>query len=424
LSEQIIDFMRNLQSIYSFYLDAVSADTHTYQASPETLILPVVPYPVLCDLLKEAAAAFEKEETVVRIDHDVVIVGDLHGQILDLFRILKSFGRPPITKYLFLGDVVDRGEFSTETAVLLLTMKVLWPASVFMIRGNHEFAVMWQDGGFEGELESLYPGMEIAQEFQKAFAMMPLAAVVNRKVLCLHGGIGPSFKTVEAIGKLERPICTFQSDVVADILWSDPTMGIEEFGGSTRGVGHFFGEVAFERFLRDEQLELLIRGHQSEQEGFRYQLNGKVLTVFSASNYCNRMGNKAGIAIVRSTPGARVLPKSFPPIRWVFRRQATFVVSTDSNSVTIDPDQVAAIRAKARQLPLLIPARVSAVTSVYTPRPPPDKSRKLSKSLKQASAPIALPLGASSSVTVLPTLFIDQFSSVWRRRRSLLTEDM
>jgi hypothetical protein len=242
----------------------------------------------------------------------------------------------------------------------------------------------------------------------------------------MHGGIGRSVETIETIAKLDRPITNFESDAVSDILWSDPTTDIEEFGSSTRGVGHVFGEVAISRSLNNEGLELLIRGHQSQIEGFSHQLSEKVLTVFSASNYCNRLGNKGGIAIARKTRlGAHVLSKSFPPLEWVFRSEATFLASTDLYSVAIEPEKIMAIRAKPHRLPHLIQTKwLDAAAAVYTPRPRTETVQKRSpKSLKRASAPISRSLG-SSSVAVLPTFLLDQFSSKIRKRRGLLIVDM
>jgi protein phosphatase len=135
-------------SIFKFYSETISVQTAAYEAGRHTFVLPVVPFPVLRDILERSRAIFEDEPMLLSINCDVLVVGDLHGHILDLFRIFHEFGFPPNTRYLFLGDLVDRGEFSTETTVLILTLKVLWPSAVWLIRGNHEFCDMWLSGGF------------------------------------------------------------------------------------------------------------------------------------------------------------------------------------------------------------------------------------------------------------------------------------
>jgi protein phosphatase len=315
--------MWSFEAIYSFYSDLINHGVSTYAAEPTKLILPTIPFTTLRELLRASAATFVHEDTILKIDDDLVIVGDIHGQILDLFRILSEFGRPPLTRYLFLGDIVDRGPFSTETAVLILTMKVLWPSSVFVIRGNHECSELWGRGGFARELESLYPSLNATLEFVRAFAMMPLGAVVNGKILCLHGGIGPRVSSIAALAKITRPLMAKDVGPVLDVLWSDPREFCENFFPSTRGSGHFFGSAAISNFLLSNNAELLIRGHECEDAGFAYHLGGKVLTVFSASGYCNVTGNMSGVVLVKK--GRPPSPRSFPVLRWILRAQVRFL---------------------------------------------------------------------------------------------------
>ncbi len=80
------------------------------------------------------------EPNLLSIDDPVTIVGDIHGQFYDLTRILRANcgGTPENTKYLFLGDYVDRGSFSIEVLILLFCLKLSYPKSFIMLRGNHE----------------------------------------------------------------------------------------------------------------------------------------------------------------------------------------------------------------------------------------------------------------------------------------------
>jgi protein phosphatase len=310
-----------------------------------------IPFPILRDLLHAATRIFAKEPTVLTLVPDLVIVGDIHGQILDLFRILSHFGRPPATKYLFLGDLVDRGAFSTETAVLLLAMKALWPGAVSLIRGNHEFAQLWRSGGFEAELESLYPGLGAPAEFLKAFEVMPLGAVVNRTILCLHGGIGPGVRSIGAIAAIPRPVAEADIGAVLDILWSDPSEEIDFFEPSNRGTGHFFGREALAQFLAENGFALLVRGHECEDEGFAWHLGKLALTVFSASGYCNMTDNKAAVAVVQRN-AAHPATIAFPVLRWISRNEVHFFNPTDQVSLAWDRKNVEKVRAGNR-LPML-----------------------------------------------------------------------
>lgn len=264
------------------------------------LSLPVVPLPLLSMILAEAGRLFGEEPMVLDVTGDVVIVGDLHGHLLDLFRILKSFGSPSKQTYLFLGDLVDRGEFSIETLTLILLMKCLWPERIFLIRGNHEFTQMWRSCGFINELVTLYGNDGMVQDIIRALAYVPVAARVNSVNLCVHGGIGPDFTHVSQLESIRRPVYEFYEEPLMSLLWSDPDDKCDGYRPSTRGSGFLFGAPETEKFLKDNNLELLVRGHQCTDDGCEFMFNDRLVTVFSCSNYCGLAGNKAGVLLLKA----------------------------------------------------------------------------------------------------------------------------
>jgi protein phosphatase len=331
-----------LANIMRFYTDAISVGVSSYESGRSRLVLPVVPFPLLRELCTAASRIFADEPTVLEAAGDFVVVGDLHGHILDLFRILQTFGFPPTARYLFLGDFVDRGEFSTETAILILVLKVLYPKSVLLVRGNHEFREMWDSHRFVDELESLYPKKNAADEFAKAFAFMPLAAVVNGANLCVHGGIGPSFSEVSQIAQITRPIESFEDPILLDLLWSDPSRAVSTFAPSPRGIGHIYGEAALAAFLAASGLTTLVRGHETITTGQATALGGRVVTVFSASSYCNSMANSAGVLLLRKSGGA--VSRILPPLRYLMRTSAAFLSSEMDGRLLIDARKVAVAR--------------------------------------------------------------------------------
>ena len=287
----------SLQELFKFFQGIASLDIERYNSGTEKLSLPVIPPPLVCDICHRALEIFRVEETLLKIDTPVVVVGDIHGHIVDLLRILHECGFPPARRYLFLGDFVDRGEFSSECVVFVLLLKILFPEYVWLIRGNHEFSDLWMHCGFATELARNYQGSLVGEGFTNVLTYMPLGALLFGSVLCIHGGLGPSLTCVEQINQIPRPVLSYESEPIASLMWSDPTTEIEYYRMSSRGLGFLFGEKALHTFLENEGLNLLVRGHECV-DGIQWGFQNKLVTVFSASNYCGIANNRSGVLFV------------------------------------------------------------------------------------------------------------------------------
>lgn len=133
----------------------------------------------------------------------MTVVGDIHGQYYDLVKILDVGGNPDGTKYLFLGDFVDRGSFSIEVLILLYSLKITFPETINFIRGNHECRQMTSFFNFRNEC--LYKfDQEIYDMFMESFDLFPLSCIINCRFLAVHGGISPDLKMVEDINMVDR----------------------------------------------------------------------------------------------------------------------------------------------------------------------------------------------------------------------------
>jgi protein phosphatase len=183
----------------------------------------------LCGMVENVLQA---EPTVLKLKAPIKIFGDLHGQFGDLMRLFQEYGMPSTAgdityiDYLFLGDYVDRGAHSLETICLLLALKIEYPRSIHLLRGNHEAADINALFGFRMEcIERMGEyGVFIWQRINQVFNWLPLAAHVENKILCMHGGIGRSINRIKQIEVLYRPLTMEQGGVVLmDLLWSDPT---------------------------------------------------------------------------------------------------------------------------------------------------------------------------------------------------------
>ena len=247
------------------------------------------------DLCAKAKELFIKEPNIQIVHCPVTVCGDIHGQFHDLLELFKVGGYTPDTNYLFLGDYVDRGCFSVESVSLLLALKLKYPNRIFLLRGNHESRQTSQMYGFYDECFKKYGNnATIWNTFMDLFDFLPLCALIENKILCLHGGLSPNIQTIEEINQLDRKQELPHDGPMSDLLWSDPEER-EGWGQSPRGAGFVFGGDISSKFNFTNKLSLICRAHQLQQNGFQWSHENNVLTIFSAPNYCYRCGNLAAI---------------------------------------------------------------------------------------------------------------------------------
>jgi protein phosphatase len=294
------------------FLHSMQCDVLSVACGHSSLFVPPFDPDDVISLCRDVQTIFSSEPIVLTVEVPITIVGDLHGQILDLYRIIQECGMPNRTQYLFLGDFVDRGEFSFEVVTFVFLAKILFPKQVWVIRGNHEFCYICASGGFRAELDHLFHSDQVFANFTETFSELPLAAVVAGAVLAVHGGIGPPFRVVSQLREIRRPIYDFDEGLVDCVLWSDPTEDIQMFEASPRGAGHLFGQTAFMNFIHTNLFTRMVRGHECVADGCARCFDGRLWTVFSASNYCGSAGNKAAVLMVG--PGCLFEVQTFSPL--------------------------------------------------------------------------------------------------------------
>jgi diadenosine tetraphosphatase ApaH/serine/threonine PP2A family protein phosphatase len=250
----------------------------------------------ICNLAKEI---FYQEGTIINLTSPISVCGDVHGQFHDVLRIFEIGGNPSDTKYLFLGDYVDRGFFSLETILLLLLYKIKYPSTFFMLRGNHETRHVNEVYGFYNEMFKRYHHSEPWKLINTVFDLLPIGAVIDNWAFCVHGGLSPDIKLIEQIALLERRIEIPEQGPLCDIIWSDPDE-IEGWRPSERGAGYLFGIYPTREFCHNNRINLIMRAHQLVMEGHTFNCENAVLTVWSAPNYMYRSGNIATVAQVAS----------------------------------------------------------------------------------------------------------------------------
>jgi serine/threonine-protein phosphatase 2A catalytic subunit len=267
------------------YLDQQIATLSDCKPLPEDCIK------ALCEKAKEILV---NESNVQPVKTPVTICGDIHGQFYDLKELFKIGGELPDNNYLFMGDYVDRGYYSVETVTLLVTLKVRYPNRITILRGNHESKQITQVYGFYDECLRKYGNANVWQYFTSLFDYLPLTAVVENNIFCLHGGLSPSIDTLDQIKQLDRIMEVPHEGPICDLLWSDPDDRCG-WGISPRGAGYSFGQDISEQFNHSNDLKLIARAHQLVMNGYNWNHDRNVITVFSAPNYCYRCGNEAAI---------------------------------------------------------------------------------------------------------------------------------
>ena len=249
---------------------------------------------ILCTKSREV---FISQPMLLELEAPIKICGDIHGQYFDLLRMFEYGGFPPESNYLFLGDYVDRGRQSIETACLLLAYKIKYPENFFLLRGNHESSTINRIYGFYDECKRRY-SYKLWKTFSECFNCLPVAALIDEKILCMHGGLSPELTNIDQINKIMRPTDVPDTGLLCDLLWSDPDKETHKWQENERGVSYVFGPEVVTEFLRKNDLDLVCRAHQVVEDGYEFFAKRQLVTIFSAPNYCGEFDNSGAMMSV------------------------------------------------------------------------------------------------------------------------------
>ncbi|KAH9452608.1 hypothetical protein MJO28_008487 [Puccinia striiformis f. sp. tritici] len=258
-------------------------------------------------ILNKASEVLKTEPNLLEVEAPITVCGDIHGQYFDLMKLFEVGGNPAETRYLFLGDYVDRGYFSIECVLYLWALKIWYPDTLFLLRGNHECRHLTDYFTFKLECKHKY-SERVYDACMESFCSLPLAAVMNKQFLCIHGGLSPELQTLDDLKGVNRFREPPTHGLMCDILWADP---LEDFGSEkaaegfvhnhVRGCSFFFSYQAACAFLERNGLLSIIRAHEAQDAGYRMYKKTKttgfpsVMTIFSAPNYLDVYNNKAAV---------------------------------------------------------------------------------------------------------------------------------
>ncbi|CAI5449238.1 unnamed protein product [Caenorhabditis angaria] len=253
----------------------------------------------IMDLCHEAIQMFMKQPVFIEAKPPIQVVGDIHGQFGDLMRLFNSCGFPPEQNYLFLGDYIDRGQFSVETILLLICIKMKYPENFILLRGNHETKLVNRIYGFYDDINKRFGTPRLYESFSDVFQVMPLSCLIGKRILCMHGGLSSELlnaQSLDILDKFTRPFPDPPNPSLGiDLLWSDPDVNTKGFKQNIRGCSCTFGPEIVTQICEKFKLDLIVRAHQVVQDGYEFFANKKLVTLFSAPHYCGQFDNAAAV---------------------------------------------------------------------------------------------------------------------------------
>ncbi|KAH7728233.1 serine/threonine-protein phosphatase [Aphelenchoides avenae] len=287
---------------------SLSADDCTQAGLVEPLLLKMIrngpcqfPFDAeeLADVLSRAAALFGSESSLLEVPVPCVVYGDLHGQYSDLHRWFNLNGWPHRIRSVFLGDFVDRGTHGIEVIALISALKLSFPNQVFVLRGNHEEETLNRAYSFHAEVchrfddSGVLSGADMYAHFKRLFVNLPLAVLIGKRILCMHGGISPKLTSLDEVRAIKRPIEDFEvGSLACDLVWSDPETNTKQkqFRPNLereprQGIGQLFTAKAVKEICDRLGVDLVIRGHQAPLHGYAFFAGCHLLTIFSAPGY-------------------------------------------------------------------------------------------------------------------------------------------
>ena len=250
-------------------------------------------------IIEKSLPIIKQQDALLELQAPLNICGDIHGQFSDLLKIFGKAGYPDKFNYLFLGNYVDFGKNGIEVLCLLLCFKIKYPEKIWLLRGNHESSENTRIYGFYDECKRKY-NVRLYRNFIEIFNYLPFAALIDERIFCVHGGLSPELKNIKVISEISIPTDIPDTGILCDLLNSDPDEDTLEFDENDKGISCIFGEKIVYEFLKKNDLDLIVRGNQVADSGFKFFAQKKLVTVFSAPNFNGDHANAAGILKISS----------------------------------------------------------------------------------------------------------------------------
>ncbi|GKV02888.1 hypothetical protein SLEP1_g15269 [Rubroshorea leprosula] len=192
------------------------------------------------------------------------------------------------------------GDIHVQYPDLLRLFESKFPNNFFLLQGNHECASINRIYGFYDECKRRF-SVRLRMIFADCFNCLPVAAVVDDKLLCMHGGLSPEMQSLDQIRAIERPKDVPHQGLLCYLLWADPDEDIKGWDENDRGVSFIFGTDKVAEFLKKHDLDLICRAHQVVEDGYELLTDRQMVTIFSAPNYCGEFNNAGAMMRLDTT---------------------------------------------------------------------------------------------------------------------------
>ena len=290
-------------------------------------------------LIDEVTKIISTENSLIKIRSPCKIFGNINGIYTDLMRYFESYGNPSdniqngdinVMQYIFLGDFCDRGNLSLEVILLLFALKIKYPNFIYLIRGHHEDIIINEFYGLGDECkeklkEDIQTNDSVFKRINRAFNYLPFGVLVDNNILCIHGGLGSSIKSLEDISNIPRPTQIYQDPEnltqlhILDLLYSefdedeDDLYNINSLRDKNKkGFIVNYGKKILDEFCEKNNINLIIATHKFIKDGFCTYCDDKLLNIFSCTNYMDTGNNVGAMVIIgkkTKNKNANIMPK-------------------------------------------------------------------------------------------------------------------
>ena len=290
-------------------------------------------------LIDEVTKIISTENSLIKIRSPCKIFGNINGIYTDLMRYFESYGNPSdniqngdinVMQYIFLGDFCDRGNLSLEVILLLFALKIKYPNFIYLIRGHHEDIIINEFYGLGDECkeklkEDIQAEDSVFKRINRAFNYLPFGVLVDNNILCIHGGLGSSIKSLEDISNIPRPTQIYQDPEnltqlhILDLLYSefdedeDDLYNINSLRDKNKkGFIVNYGKKILDEFCEKNNINLIIATHKFIKDGFCTYCDDKLLNIFSCTNYMDTGNNVGAMVIIgkkTKNKNANIMPK-------------------------------------------------------------------------------------------------------------------